>query len=302
MTRAIYATNLEPTPATALLASLRWPVGSSLEVLHAIPPRRDLLLRSRAPDAAMLATHRAQVSISTLALGETLRGQPVTLHDATRLGDPAEVIARRAGEVNADLVVVGAPRRDNFLKRDTVVSRLIERAPCSVLIARTAQLRRLLLADDASAGADRAATVVGRSPLLTDLPVVVVTVIDVITPIVVTPYGRYAEATELVHERAVARTRVDARVAELARRGRVVRGLVREGGPAGELLSVVRELEIDCVVLGPSATNFFDQILVGSVARALAADAECSVLIARVPGKETRSAQDAVDIAGESAI
>jgi nucleotide-binding universal stress UspA family protein len=152
-----------------------------------------------------------------------------------------------------------------------------------VLIARTAQLRQLLLADDSSAGADDAAALVARSPLLMELPVVVVSVVDVITPVVVlTPYARYGEPTVLVQERASARARVDARVSDLARPGRVVRGLVREGAPVDELLNVVRALGIDCVVLGPGATNLFDRIFVGSVARALAVDAPCSVLVSRV--------------------
>ncbi|MEX2046877.1 MAG: universal stress protein [Chloroflexota bacterium] len=283
--KAIFATDLRPSAEStrALLTGLAWPAGTTLEVLHVLPLRRSAFFGpARAPTEETLALTRDRLSAVAAGIAERLQAQRVTVHDTTRVGDAAGEIVRRAEEIRADLVIIGSPRRDGLIYLGSVATSLIDRAPCSVLIARTEAVGRLLLADDGSPSADVAAEVIGRWPMFSSLPVAVVSVLDMNIPVLAGPHSQFEQPVELSEPiRARASELVDRRVAQLRSSGRLVQGLIREGAAATELLRASRILSIDLLVLGCSSRFGLTRLLLGSVARSVVLESDRSVLIAR---------------------
>ncbi len=61
-----------------------------------------------------------------------------------------------------------------------------------------------------------------------------------------------------------------------------VRGEVRYGKPAAQILEFSKELDADAIVVGNRGRRGVERLLLGSVASEVASDAECSVLVARL--------------------
>ena len=286
--RAIYATDLGPSAQSTrnLLTSLAWPAASMIDVLHVLPLRRSTFFSpTRAPTAETLARTRHRLAAFTAEIMGRLHGRGVTLHKTTRVGDAASEIVRRAVEIQADVVIIGSPRRDGMVNLGSVARSLVDRAPCSVLIARTESVSRMLLADDGSPSSDTAADVLARWPILAALPVTVVSVVDLSVPVLAGPHPQFAEPIAYVEaSRGPASELVDRRVAQLRAAGRLVQGLVREGAAASELLHVSHSLRTDLLVLGSSSKVGLTRLLLGSVARSVVLGSDRSVLIARASG------------------
>lgn len=283
--RAIYATDLGPSAQSTqkLLTSLAWPAASTIDVLHVLPLRRSSFFSpTRAPTDDTLARTRHQLTASTAEILERLHGRGVTLHSTTRVGDAANEIVRRAVEIQADVVVIGTERRDGVVDLGSVARSLVDRAPCSVLVARTESVNRILLADDGSPSADIAADVIARWPIFSALPVTVVSVVDQSVPVLAGPYPQFPEPILYVEAgRGSAADLVERRLAQLRAPGRLVQGLVREGAAAAELLHVSGSLRADLLVLGSSSKAGLTRLLLGSVARSVVLGSDRSVLIAR---------------------
>ncbi|HXQ61162.1 MAG TPA: universal stress protein [Acidimicrobiales bacterium] len=80
-------------------------------------------------------SHAAQRMLEELAAG--VEGIDVEIH--TAVGDPADVIVRRADEIGADLIVVGSKgMRGTRRILGSVPNRVAHKAGCHVLIAKTA--------------------------------------------------------------------------------------------------------------------------------------------------------------------
>jgi nucleotide-binding universal stress UspA family protein len=122
-------------------ASLAAGFGAQLTLLHvAVPlPRSSFDL---APDTALRAETAARLNGEHYLREAQSRAGPGTAPvTELQFGDPAEVICRRAGELGADLVVIGS-RGLGLLDRlllGSVSSAVIQRAPCSVLVVRDRQ-------------------------------------------------------------------------------------------------------------------------------------------------------------------
>jgi nucleotide-binding universal stress UspA family protein len=254
-----------------------------IDVLHVLPLRRSSFFSpTRAPTDETLASTRQQLAASTADIAGRLHGRGLTLHSSMRVGDAANEIVSRAAEIQADVVIIGSQRRDGVGNLGSVATSLVDRAPCSVLIARTESVSRILLADDGSPSADTAADVVARWPIFSALPVTVVRVVDLSVPVMAGPHPQFPEPIVYVEaSRGSAADLVERRLAELRAPGRVVQGLVREGAAAAELLHVSQSLRADLLVLGSSSKGGLTRLLLGSVARSVVLGSDRSVLIAR---------------------
>ena len=208
----------------------------------------------------------------------------------TAVGEPANEITARARAIGADLIVVGSRGRGPLATSilGSVSAGVIDRATCPVLVARRGEVKRIVLADDGSAGAAAAAELLDRWPIFADASLQVVSVVDVGRPLLAadeTPMffaaGEllYSESLELERERS--HRTVAARAKALAARPRGIRTSVREGAAADEILGAAHDFSADLIVTGSRGETGLARFFAGSVARRVLLGAKCSVLIAR---------------------
>jgi nucleotide-binding universal stress UspA family protein len=122
--------------------------GASLVVLRAVPARRPMAAVT--PGAAALvhpvgvmemANSTAEREESARYLGhaaEALAGRGIAARPEPELGEPAEVILRRARELPADLVVMTSHGHGGWTRAlfGSVADRVLREAPCPVLVVR----------------------------------------------------------------------------------------------------------------------------------------------------------------------
>ncbi len=251
--RIVMATDGSPTAETAerIGAALAKTTGGTLTVVHAFE------------DPA-----RAQEAVSRAAqLAESLGVRTdVVLSD----DDPSSAVLEAAGDRDADLIVVGS--RGLFQQEQvfgSVVRKIATHAPCDVLLTRArpepvpterAPYRRVLIATDGSATADRAARkgfALGRR-LETELGLVFV---------------GHPKTGELVLMDTVA-TMTEGEDAEVSTS-------IREGDAAQEIMTAATDGGFDLVVVGNRGLAGAKALLLGSVPLTVAEYAPTDVLIAR---------------------
>ena len=274
--KVLFANDLSSTALVArnLLASLTWPRGGELEVLHVI--------RENVP----ASTKRAALAF-TRELQTQLAERSVSVCGSLRVGDPATSIIGRADEMRADLIVVGSRGRGPLVSSlfGTVSAVVVEMANCSVLVARTESIRGLVLVDDGTANSHAAVDAIVRGSLFDAVHVTVVRVVDLQTPL---GEGLF-QVREMYEHRdrmLASRTRqaavlVDKRVAGLRASGRMAMGRVLKGETATELLSAARSVGADLMVIGGAGSKLPNEAHLGDVARSVLLGFRGSVLFAR---------------------
>jgi nucleotide-binding universal stress UspA family protein len=120
---------------------------ATLEIVSVYTPVSEQQLRQErreAPEDVQWAIHpRQEVEASLSEAAEIAHEAGVDVNTYACEGDPADAIVDVAEEKNADLVIVGNERMgvERVLKRLLLASvprKILRRAPCSVLIIRTA--------------------------------------------------------------------------------------------------------------------------------------------------------------------
>jgi nucleotide-binding universal stress UspA family protein len=120
---------------------------ATLEIVGAYTPVPEHQLRQErqeAPEEVQWAIHpRQEVDASLSEARDIAQEAGVDVNTHAREGDPADAIIEVADKKNADLVIVGNERMSvkRALKRlflASVTRKVSRRAPCSVLIIRTA--------------------------------------------------------------------------------------------------------------------------------------------------------------------
>jgi nucleotide-binding universal stress UspA family protein len=239
---------------------------------------------------AIASRERNQGLLSKGAAGLTGPGRTV---DARLLGGrPASAIADAARDFEADLIVLGSHGRGTLgaALLGSVSSEVVEYATTPVLIARTASVRRLVLADDGSVPAAAARQLVAHMPGFKGLVVHVVSVSERqpswfgwLEPAAPEDIQAFEDAIEadLVHHRALASASAD----ELTAAGLIAEAEAPQGDPGSEIVRVARDKEADLIVMGTRGHAALERVLLGSTARKVLHHAPCSVLvIGRRPG------------------
>jgi len=121
-----------------LAADLATSLGATLHLVSACP----MPTVAMGPEAVIIPDH-GEVVDSTKAdlerLATDLRNRGVSVEVHTPLGDAAGALCAGAETVHADLIVVGNKRMTGAARLlGSVPNRVAHKAPCSVLIARTA--------------------------------------------------------------------------------------------------------------------------------------------------------------------
>jgi nucleotide-binding universal stress UspA family protein/nitrite reductase/ring-hydroxylating ferredoxin subunit len=209
---------------------------------------------------------RAEAAVAR-ALGFAER-EGVKTETVLAADEPAEAIVRAAAERDADVIVTGS--RGLFREEQlfgSVVRKVVANAPCDVLLTRArerpaapgrALYRRILLATDGSATADRAAR--KAYALATRLEASMTLV-----------FVGHPKTGELVLGDTAAS------IGE----GQPVGLVILDGDPAQQIIATARDEGFDLVIVGNKGMTGARAALLGSVPRDVAAYAECDVLVAR---------------------
>ena len=285
---------LDGTPAAVVarqfVGAILWPRGSLITLLRVQPQLTTVV---ELPASTLVAyEHTLDLEIEA-DLGSEAReleapGREVLVRSAH--GRPATTIVDEAVRSRPDLVVVGSRGRGTFrtMLLGSVAAEVVDQAPCPVLVARTPRLARIVLADDGSQDADRAAEIVTTWPIFQGLSVRVVSVAPVLGVLTMAGPVKHEPASEEV-ARTVDRVRQAhqrialERAAGLTAAGIHARDETRTGDPAEEIVRVAGESEADLIVMGSRGRTGLTRALLGSVARNVLLHAPCSVLITRGP-------------------
>jgi nucleotide-binding universal stress UspA family protein len=223
-----------------------------------------------------------------------LREEGITAGARTEFGSPAEVIARLSNEY--DVMVLGATGRDEHrrLGLGPVASRVVERAPGVVLIARgemPVKRLKILVGVDGSRASARALEALAAYFNLAEAEVTLMHVRE-------TPWTRvglerdwFAVREEAGNTEAALRWEKEMR-AEAEELIEAARDQLRdypvtiitnsaEGNPGTELLGEAEAADYDLIVVGATGVSDIKHSLLGSVSTKLAWYAPCSVAVIR---------------------
>lgn len=282
--------------AVAAVRSLTIPAGATIECITAMPDDREVmvsawpaLLLATDPVARTAALDEVRARLASVAA--SLERDGVTVRTRVHRGRPATVILHEAAAMPADLIVLGAVGHGAVerLILGSVSAEVVDHAPCPVLVVRSPQTRRLVIATDGSPDAGAAATFVARSGLFADPEVVhVVTVIDPVMPwwVGLAPVdGSAAMASvETVQVEARAQAAKAAAVAMTALSELpAVGATVATGDVPSAILEAAATCRADVVVVGTRGHGAVHRALVGSTSRHVLHHAPMSVLIVPSP-------------------
>jgi nucleotide-binding universal stress UspA family protein len=283
--------------AAALIEAIAWPTGSSIRVVSVVDPMPLILAGAGAgvaggdpPSYALQEQIQAHVESELEAIVARLGRTHIPTSGALLRGRPATVIVDDAATA-ADLVVVGSRGHGQIasLVLGSVSAEIVDHAACPVLVARRPMLERVVFAADGSPSSSAAESLLTGWPLFADLPIRVVSVVDVVEPwrsgIAPTMYEQALGAYErdLEDARAEHRRIADASVARLRAAGLEAEADVRTGDAPAEIIAAATGGNADLIVLGSRGRSGLTRLLLGSVARDVLHGSEASVLIAREP-------------------
>lgn len=273
--------------ATRLVGALRWPDGTVIEILRVDEPfASDMELPPPAYEALHVAI-RKEIDAEVAAARSLVAAPGREIRSVLPFARPATAIVDEAKRMSADLVVVGSRGRGQLatMLLGSVAGEVIDHAPCAVLVARSARLDRIVVADDGSLEAAAALDLVASWSLFGGLEARVVSVAPIPAHIAVGPVGdadaSQAFAATIGALRARHQAIASTDVPRLERAGLKARAEIRSGDPARELVDAAVESRADLIVIGSHGRTGLARVLLGSVARNVVLIAPCSVLVVR---------------------
>ena len=279
------------TQARDLVGSLSMPSGSSVMALTAydIPGTwfGDLL----APGGTLAEAEegvRREAGAILDRLAEPLGGHDWSVDRRVVRGRTPNAIVEAAADWAADFIVVGSRGHGPIASMllGSVSAEVVERATCSVLVARGSGVSRLLVATDGSACAELAPEVLATFGAFNGLSTIALSVAPANSAAFGLMVGIYTMGSlSLEPDRREVRERAERRAAAMAARLREI-GIpadpeVRTGDVASEIIAAAAERQADLIVTGSRCLHGLDRWLLGSVARNVLLHSGVSVLIVR---------------------
>ena len=271
--------------AQKLVASIAWPESTTIKVLRVdegflydlpMSDHQHVETNDRLQDLMKQELDAAKAALS--APGRTIETALVA-------GRPASEIIEEARRMGAELIVLGSHGRGAVASAllGSVANEVVDHAPCPVLVSRTANVDRLVLAHDGTAGALQAEAVLLQWPFLRNRPVHVVSAWSIAPGYrAMDPTGGafisgelYTQLLDEVRDQA---TRVAREATErLTAQGVQVTAGVREAPAADAIVEAAGSA--DLIVMGTRGHSTLERFLLGSVARRVLHRARCSVMV-----------------------
>lgn len=281
------------TEARDLVAALRWPGGSAIDVVHVVQPPT-IAMTSLGPvlgppegvDLVSAMEEEGRTILADTATRLAGPGRYVRTHLV--VGRPAEIIADLARERSVDLVITGHRGRSGLeqMLLGSVAAEVVDRSPAPVLVARGSRVEDVLLAVDGGTGTGMAVRLVERMPVLHESRVRVLSVADPSYPwwagvewmgeAAADAWAEALEATRSSHAQIARETTERLRAV-----GIDARAVSGEGRVADVILEQAEAEPTDLIVVGSRGQTGLRRMLLGSVGRDVLHHARCSVLIAR---------------------
>jgi nucleotide-binding universal stress UspA family protein len=292
--------------AIRILRKVILPKGSNLFLLHvhAIPQQITGLAKKR---VSKLSKHLQDIQKAELEqtnqflskVENTLQHQEVRFQSLVKMGFPGEEILKLIRTKDIDLVVLGTRSYSKvagfFL--GSVSQRVLQEAPCSVLIARNQPRKKLndrkiklLLATDGSPDAQAAVDFVNAMELppssqITVLHVIKKQVHETKLSLRMTPKDE-KEFAKLAEELFKVRGREGATLLKNTRKALSSQNLHIDdqlvyGNPAVEIIKSARNMRADLIVVGSRGLSGLKQMFLGSVSNKVVYRAGCSVAVIR---------------------
>lgn len=264
--------------AEAAIADLSYaglPDNTEARVFHAVERPVDLMAEAVCEDACT----RVQTRFRTW-----------NVQMETAVGNPVQMIIKRAKEWHADLIVLGTHGRSGLSRvlLGSVSSGVARDAGCSVRIVRSTDRRRenvlrLMIGHDGSPEADNAVNAVcSRTwPAGTE-----VRIVSVIEALVATRADEMAGIANTVHNiNAEEHHWLEYLTGEAAQKcvqsGLAASSFVTEGDPKETLIGEARRWNANDIFVGPRGIGLVERLLLGSVSGAVIAHAPCTVEVVR---------------------
>lgn len=256
-------------------------LGARLHLLHAVVPIPYPPEFGYGPEVLEDVEARAALHLSRWA--RELRESGCEVTERIALGLAVDAILRTAGEVDAQLVVMGT-HGNTGLKHavlGSIAARTLRAAPCPVWtcpsskVEASAAVDRVLLPTDFSPHADHALDVAISLCGLLGAELDLIHVVHHPLPTYVEIAGRseLERQTREAAERRLAEARERADSAGLGGASEI-----REGACAAEISACAERRGVDLIVLGTRGNRGFRRAFLGSVAERVVRSAPCSVL------------------------
>ena len=223
---------------------------------------------------------------------EPLKSSGIETTPMVQTGDPKSVVVDYAGQIGADLIVVGSHEASDVMRflLGSVARAVVRFAPCSVEIVRVAPgpgARKILLATDGSECSETAARSIAARPWPAGSEVRIVGVVELSPAWFRAPYPAYIdpEAMEDLRAEGMKRAQEAVMAAELivTNAGLPASGtVVVPSASAKELiLKEAADWGADLIVVGSHGRRGASKFLLGSVSEPVALHANCSVEVIR---------------------
>lgn len=253
--------------------------GADLELLHVI---EELPAEEEFPLERAIAA--ARVELAAEVAEEVPAG--LNCHHLAELGKDFVAIIRRARQLPAGLIVVGAHGRHSLLDYlvGTTVEKLARKAGLPLLVVKQAPLqpyRRLLLATDFSAASQQALEV--AMTIAPQAEIELLHVYGIWGEGRLTMAGATADVVENYRHRAKASCEglLQEWLAGIDLGGRRVERHLLQGHPPTTIAQLAAERQADLVVIGTAGRSGLPYILLGSVAEQTLRATPCDTLVVR---------------------
>lgn len=279
--------------ATALIESIGWPAGTTVDVVRVLDPTPRIepgpwpaVVTARQLGLERLAIDAAEADLETIA--DAFRAVGLRAHHALLTGSPPARLVEWIAGHRPDLVVVGSRGLSGIgrVVLGSVSSALVDRSTAPVLVARGSALERVVIAVDGSPFSEQAVATCRSMPFLAAAEIRILSIAHagsalapgerLVTRADGLRHPRSGEDDRLEHEEIAERA---ARI--LAHEGFAARAEVRSGSAVAEILDYAAAWHADLVVVGTHGRTGLSRLIVGSVARGVLDHARCSVLVVR---------------------
>ncbi|MEO7294570.1 MAG: universal stress protein [Candidatus Limnocylindria bacterium] len=288
--------------ARDLVGSLSWPEGTTIHLMAAYQVPIDWTggVGSTMPWVGNVEDAiRDQLEDNLRAWAAPLPEKGLAVEYHTAHGRAADAITDAAVTLAVDLIVTGSRGRGQLrsMLLGSVAMEVAAHAPCPVLVARSADVSRLLVAADGSLNAGLIPDRLGGWRIFRGVQADIVAVAVPDGPAFELMVGLYTLGEERLSSlrrelQLQAGNAADEMTARLADVGIPATPHVRSGDPAAEILDTAQERGADLIVTGSRGLAGLESLLLGSVARNVLTHARCSVLIVRSGAAVTPTQQE----------